>query len=444
MMRSIAHLFKGRVGFASAVVRIAAVLAVGGMLWLNLRAHTEWRRSAETDSPRGHAGDSRAAAAAGGGRGRGNKDAAISSVGGIATARVLSQGGRGVGVGGGGATEAGLSWAYLLGDDARESPFGRLSAMECVCGTCGGDSSQGGRPAGAKAMRGPSSVRCSFVTGAVRVCVLTDALFYAEPKPTVTFASTQIPLVLAVCELDERFKDLFSSRKAGVFWKSHNNFGGVKFDHVSEWRLAHMPPDKTACPTGDATSNASCSVPTELVWQGVRHSSPWGNGWGLHARRAGLTLWSSIPRAPQLGATATVAYMDSADCWAHDFAKLKGSSINPWHCIASALNWNILAALLSRRPDLVGMQSFSPANAVLLALQGYDEYYDNRPLVGCVDRPWPHFQPPFKSLLNQSVGQLLLFSTACNQLLPIPCWAAQASCWLGNNHGQLRHSDGPQ
>lgn len=38
--------------------------------------------------------------------------------------------------------------------------------------------------------------------------------------------------------------------------------------------------------------------------------------------------------------------------------------------------------MLKRRPSLVRMQSFSPQDAVLLALQGYDEYYENRPLVG--------------------------------------------------------------
>lgn len=275
-MRLPLHLCRSRFGFLGAILRVCAVVLVVMLLWRVPSRLAVLPVDTLPTRPQGlhqHVARVRSAAQA-------------TSVVNFATQQQD---------GAASASTPGLTWSYLLGDDARESPFGPLSTMECVCGSCrnGHQDSQGGALPNTSVL---SSVQCSFVSGAARVCVLFDALLYAEPSPTVTFASTKIPLVVVVCELNPKYQDLFLARKAGVLWRSHNNFGGVKFDHVSEWRLAHIPPDP-AC-TGAGAS--VCSVPSDLVWQGSRaQTSSWGNGWGIDKHKR-TTQLSSVSRAPQL------------------------------------------------------------------------------------------------------------------------------------------------
>jgi hypothetical protein len=266
-----------------------------------------------------------------------------------------------------------LAWGYLLSANPVKSPYGPLSTMQCVCG-CGGDDTTEGT-----AER--TTVRCSFVGDSVRVCVLTNALFYGEERPTVPGITSRIPVVLAVCDVESKYTGLFDARAGKRFWRSHVAFGGVKFDHVSEWRLAQMPP--TIVCAGVAVGQgllAGCALPGALQWGGSQRRGP-GNGW-MPDWSAPTRTWAGVARAPQLN-QSHVAFLDSADCWCHDFQRV--NSMNPWHCKASILNWNVLSALFNRRPSLLGLPSFSAQNATLFALQGYDEFFPNRPLVGWYD-----------------------------------------------------------
>lgn len=275
-MRLPLHLCRGRFGFIGAILRVCAVGLAVGLLW---RVHTvvPSTRHLVTRPQDLHQHAARVRSTA-------RVTSVVSSV-------IHQQDGAAS------ASTPGLTWDYLLGNEARESPFGSLAAMECVCGSCRTGHED---PLGAALLNtsGLSSVQCSFVSGAARVCVLFDALLYAEPSPTVTFAHTKIPLVVVVCQLHPKYQDLFLARKAGVLWRFHNNFGGVKFDHVSEWRLAHMPPD----PAGAGM----CPVPSDLVWQGSRAATArWGNGWGIDKHQR-TTRLSSVSRAPQLAGSNVV------------------------------------------------------------------------------------------------------------------------------------------
>lgn len=258
--------------------------------------------------------------------------------------------------------DGGISYSYLMSDKAANSNFGNLKDLRCVCGCAESDE-----------IRNLTQVKCAFLQEAPTVCTLQRALFYGSepvaglPEETVFFGAQapRFPLVVAVCDAAPGYEDLLSSAKR---WSAHNNFG-VTFDHVSEHRIINLP-SQDACRDAAAT----CTVPKSFQWGGS--TARWIPAQWDDANLA----WSDIPVAPQLGPSASVAYIDSADCWLHNPNRGKdggvGEPINPWHCNAIMLNWNVLSGLFEAFPrHFLGTSHFSRTDAKLFALQGYDEFF---------------------------------------------------------------------
>lgn len=186
-------------------------------------------------------------------------------------------------------------------------------------------------------------------------------------------ATKRLPLVVAICDAAPGYEALFDGQGGQRFWRGHTAFGGIVFDHVREQRIAVIPA-RQACAIG------GCSAPPEMRFAGTEEQVKSFNGWVAgHGGDGGQQRLHDRGNLPVPGLNgALVAYLDSADCWMH-----QGKN-NPWHCLAGAINWNILTSLFTRKPSLLGLDGFDRTKATVLAVQGFDEFAQ-RQLVGWDD-----------------------------------------------------------
>lgn len=306
----------------------------------------------------------------------------------------------------------GLTFDYIMNDNSSTSVFGNLQqdnghnhGRRCVCGCTSEEQA-----------RNLTRVDCSVVAPLNTnnappplVCFLQNAVLYGSKSrsslsnnnsailqdTTLHFGTepSRIPLLIAVCDLVDGYSNLFESSSTDLYWENHHNWG-VRFDHVSEWRIANLPASKSC-----GSFQQDCRVPSQWKWVGTTtktNSARPYNGWMPQEVDSKSSLpWEDVlsTSAPQLQG-ASVAYIDSGDCWLHNpdrASQQGGEPLNPWHCKAPLLNWFVLTGLFERYPqELLNMTSFDTSNVRFFPLAGYDEYYMNGQPTGGGDLPGMH------------------------------------------------------
>jgi hypothetical protein len=336
----------------------------------------------------------------------------------------------------------GISYDVLLQASVNQSlslsPWGALQDIHCVCGCSPQERARGLSRVRCSFAGGTWSNNSRNSNAKPSFCILHRPFLFASSSPLhnsnnnnnvsqpplSSYFGThapRIPLLVAVCDLvvaplgnnndnETETTDILTDHGR---WSFHTG-GGVAFDHVREHRLTRLPASDVACRRDNNAHNATtttttthCRLPVQFQWAGrtpllSRRQQKAGvyNGWTplgtweddwvpLHTSSSKATSDSvGIPHAPQLHGS-TVAYVDAGDCWMDNPHRRRdnnqtsqaGEPLNPWHCKAGLLNWNILSGLLEHAPaQLLEAISFRRTNARFFLWQGYDEVFlDGQP-----------------------------------------------------------------